>query len=101
MRLGGSYQPDHARQNLVDFVTRIFYKYASSKIAHDHRFDVRFAVGATRDIEVALHRKTQRRPSACDGASGPIPKFVSVRVTFRYELRNQRTTSNFMILMRL
>jgi hypothetical protein len=33
-------------------------------------------------------------------ASGPIPKFVSVRGTFRYELRNQRTTSNFMILVR-
>jgi len=32
--------------------------------------------------------------------SAPIPKFVSVRGTFRYELRNQKTTSNFMILMR-
>jgi hypothetical protein len=27
-------------------------------------------------------------------ASGPIPKFVSTRRTFRYELRNLRTTSN-------
>jgi hypothetical protein len=32
--------------------------------------------------------------------SGPIPKFVSVRGTLKYELRNQRTTSNFMILVR-
>src|SRR6476660_5657158 len=30
--------------------------------------------------------------------SGPIPKFVSIGGTLRYELRNQRTTSNFMIL---
>jgi hypothetical protein len=27
--------------------------------------------------------------------SGPIPKFASARVTFRCELRNLRTTSNF------
>jgi hypothetical protein len=33
-------------------------------------------------------------------SSGPIPKFASARVTFRYELRNPRTTSNFMILVR-
>jgi len=33
-------------------------------------------------------------------ASGPIPKFVSTRGTFRYELRNQRSTSNFMIPVR-
>jgi hypothetical protein len=32
--------------------------------------------------------------------SGPIPKFVSTRGTFGYELRNQRDTSNFMILVR-
>jgi hypothetical protein len=32
--------------------------------------------------------------------SGPIPKLVSIRGTFRYELRNQRTTSNLMILVR-
>jgi hypothetical protein len=32
--------------------------------------------------------------------SGPIPKFASARVTFRCELRNLRTTSNFMILVR-
>jgi len=32
--------------------------------------------------------------------SGPIPKFASSRVTFRCELRNLRTTSNFMILVR-
>ncbi len=31
--------------------------------------------------------------------SGPIPKFVSTRGTFRYELRNLRTTSNSMILV--
>jgi hypothetical protein len=34
-------------------------------------------------------------------ASGPIPKFVSARGTFRYELRNLRTTSNSMILVPL
>jgi hypothetical protein len=33
--------------------------------------------------------------------SGPIPKFVSTRGTFRYELRNLRTTSNSMILVPL
>jgi hypothetical protein len=33
-------------------------------------------------------------------ASGPIPKFASARVTFRRELRNLRTTSNFVILVR-
>ncbi len=32
--------------------------------------------------------------------SGPIPKFASARVTFRCELPNLRTTSNFMILVR-
>src|SRR5271157_1464617 len=32
--------------------------------------------------------------------SGPIPKFASARVTFRCELRNLRTTRNFMILVR-
>ena len=32
--------------------------------------------------------------------SGPIPKFASARVTYRCELRNLRTTSNFMILVR-
>ena len=32
--------------------------------------------------------------------SGPIPKFASAPVTFRCELRNLRTTSNFMILVR-
>src|SRR6202040_2113432 len=32
--------------------------------------------------------------------SGPIPKFASAWVTFRCELRNLRTTSNFMILVR-
>ena len=31
--------------------------------------------------------------------SGPIPKFVSSRGTFRYELRNPRTTSNSIILV--
>ena len=31
--------------------------------------------------------------------SGPIPKFVSTRGTFRYELWNLRTTSNCMILV--
>jgi hypothetical protein len=31
--------------------------------------------------------------------SGPIPKFVSTRDTFSYELRNLRTTSNFIILV--
>jgi hypothetical protein len=29
-------------------------------------------------------------------ASGPIPKFVSIRRTFRDELRNLRTTSYFL-----
>jgi len=38
------------------------------------------------------------RNAANDGTSGPIPKFVSIRGTFGYELRNQRTTSNLMIL---
>ena len=33
------------RRNFVDFVTQIFYKYPSSRIAHDHRCDVRVAVG--------------------------------------------------------
>jgi catechol 2,3-dioxygenase-like lactoylglutathione lyase family enzyme len=32
--------------------------------------------------------------------SGPIPKFASARVMFRCELRNPRTTSNFMIPVR-
>ena len=32
--------------------------------------------------------------------SGPIPKLVRIRGTFRYELRNQRTTSNHLILVR-
>jgi hypothetical protein len=32
--------------------------------------------------------------------SGPIPKFARARLTFRCELRNLRTTSNFMILVR-
>src|SRR5437899_2498091 len=36
-----------------------------------------------------------------DATSGPIPKFVSTRSTFRYELRNLRTTSNSMILVPL
>ena len=40
------------------------------------------------------------KPSRPGRPSGPIPKFVSIRGTFRYELRNQRTTSNFMILVR-
>src|SRR3981189_748626 len=31
--------------------------------------------------------------------SGPIPKFVSTRGTFVYELRNLRATSNAMILV--
>ena len=31
--------------------------------------------------------------------SGPIPKLVRIRGTFRCELRNQRTTSNLMILV--
>src|SRR6516162_7698427 len=35
------------------------------------------------------------------GTSGPIPKFVSTRGTFRYELRNLRTTSNSIILVPL
>ena len=45
----------------------------------------------------------QRPPSATKRGtpSGPIPKFASARVTFRCELRNLRTTSNFMILVRL
>ena len=34
-------------------------------------------------------------------ASGPIPKFVSTRGAFRYELRNLRTTSNSMMLVPL
>ena len=34
-------------------------------------------------------------------ASGPIPKFVSARGILRYELRNLRTTSNSMNLVRL
>src|SRR5215831_21097892 len=34
-----------------------------------------------------------------DATSGPIPKLVSTRGTFRYELRNLRTTSNSMILV--
>src|SRR5262249_8447452 len=34
-------------------------------------------------------------------ASGPIQKFVSTRGTFRYELRNLRTTSNSMFLVPL
>ena len=33
--------------------------------------------------------------------SGPIPKFVNVRGILRYELRNLRTTSNSMNLVRL
>jgi hypothetical protein len=37
---------------------------------------------------------------ATQSTSGPIPKFASARVTFRCELRNLRTTSNFMILVR-
>src|SRR5262245_60508115 len=36
-----------------------------------------------------------------DATSGPIPKFVSERVASAYELRNQRTTSNSMILVPL
>jgi hypothetical protein len=32
--------------------------------------------------------------------SGPIPKFAGARVTLWCELRNLRTTSNFMILVR-
>jgi hypothetical protein len=42
----------------------------------------------------AMLKMQQRR------ISGPIPKFASSRVTFRCELRNLRTTSNFMILVR-
>jgi hypothetical protein len=38
--------------------------------------------------------------AAKHAASGPIPKFASARVTFGCELRNLRTTSNFMILVR-
>src|SRR5215204_3343175 len=45
-------------------------------------------------------RGTRTSSGPTKPASGPIPKFVSVRGTFRYELRNQRTTSNFMILVR-
>src|SRR5258705_10422658 len=33
--------------------------------------------------------------------SGPIPKFVRARCILRYELRNLRTTSNSMNLVRL
>ena len=33
--------------------------------------------------------------------SAPIPKFVSYRGTLVYELRNQRSTSNLLILVRL
>jgi hypothetical protein len=50
------------RQNLVDFVTRILYKYASSKIARDHRFGVEVALGATEHVEVALPCKGQSWP---------------------------------------
>src|SRR5438552_2889169 len=35
------------------------------------------------------------------GTSVPVPKFVSPRGTFSYELRNQRNTSNSMILVPL
>jgi hypothetical protein len=42
----------------------------------------------------------QRDAITSQTPGGPIPKFVSIRGTFRYELRNQMTTSNFMILVR-
>jgi hypothetical protein len=53
----------------------------------------------------ALSRGKSRDPGATGttaqfATSGPIPKFASARVTFRCELRNLRTTSNFMILVR-
>src|SRR6266545_4728524 len=46
-------------------------------------------------------RTSKPRPMRhASAASGPIPKFVSTCHTFRYELRNLRTTSTSMILVR-
>jgi hypothetical protein len=49
---------------------------------------------------LAAGRKTWPRGTADKFTSGPIPKFACARVTFRCELRNLRTTSNFLILVR-
>ena len=47
-------------------------------------------------------RPSRRPPKRChfQNASVPIPKFAHPRGTLRCELRNQRDTSNFMILVR-
>ena len=49
-----------------------------------------------------IARHSLRRPGAGHGGTtcGPVPKFASARVTLRCELRNLRTTSNLMILVR-
>ena len=48
-------------------------------------------------VEAAFRAATRQVAAT---TSGPISKFASARVTFRCELRNLRTTSNFMILVR-
>ena len=55
---------------------------------------------AVANADVLLQSLAQRAQVKLVPASGPIPKFASARVTFRCELRNLRTTSNFMILVR-
>jgi hypothetical protein len=43
----------------------------------------------------------RRTELLCSAPSAPIPKFASYRGKFDCELRNQRSTSNSMILVRL
>ena len=54
-----------------------------------------------RRIWTVMPRPSRRPPKRChQNASVPIPKFAHPRGTLRCELRNQRDTSNFMILVR-
>src|SRR5262245_32965896 len=64
------------------------YRVMTLGIVEDHVAD---APVLAREHLVGLGHVVHRLSSA---ASGPIPKFVSARGTFRYELRNLRTTSN-------
>src|ERR1700738_82810 len=74
----------------------------------DHQEHVRWHRAGGQAAGQGLHMGAQEQRPIEGGAliekqhrtSGPIPKFASARVTFRCELRNLRTTSNFMILVR-
>ncbi len=58
-------------------------------------------IGLLISTDIVPERAGRLRAARCVWACGSIPKFANTRGTFSCELRNQRATSNFMILVPL